>query len=154
MKGGRSRGAGDVVERDAVAESARQIGFGGLDAVRVIGVRGVSAALARQAVSRECGFHRVGDELKRRLLGPEWFDTARFERIGFGNLQPPHEFVKSPENAGIAWAGHEGKCPSGPVVYGGIELADDVVEGLRRWGEDDAAIATIGWMTDAIGRAF
>src|SRR5262245_40380723 len=154
MKGRRSRGAGDVVERDAVAQSARQIGFGGLDAVRVIGVRGVSAEFARQAVSRECGFHRSGDELKRRFLSPAWFYTERFERIGFGSLQPPREFVKSPENAGIAWAGYKGKCPFGPVVYGGIELAYDVIERPRRWGEYDAAIATIGRMADAICRAF
>src|SRR5262245_2213067 len=109
MKWRRSRGAGDVVERDAVAQSARQIGFGGLDAVRMIGVRGVSAELARQAVSHECGFHRVSDELKRCLLGPNRFDTGRFERIGFGSLQPPREFVKSPENAGIAGSGYERK---------------------------------------------
>lgn len=127
MKGRRSRSASDVVERDAVAQSARQVGFDCLDAVRVISVRGVSPALARQALSRECGFQHVSDELKRRLLGPERFVTAQFERIGFGSLQPSHEFVKPPENAGIAGAGNEGKCTFGPVVYGGIEFADDVV---------------------------
>jgi len=41
----RSRGAGDVVERDAGAQPVREVGFGRLDTIRMIGVRAVSAAL-------------------------------------------------------------------------------------------------------------
>ena len=147
MKGRRSRSVGDVVERDAGAQSAREIGFGGLDAVRVIGVRGVSAALERQAVSRERGFQHVGNKLKRRHIGPE-----RSEQFGSGGAQPLREFVEPPEDAGIAGASDEGKRPFVAVVNGGIEFADDVIESARREGENYAAISAVGRMADAIGR--
>src|SRR5262245_4080142 len=103
MKWRRPRRAGDVVERYAGAQLSRQIGFGSLDTVRVIGVRGVSAGLPRQAVSRESGFQHVIDELKRRPLDPERFNTTPFERIGYGGLESCHEFVKPPVNARVAW---------------------------------------------------
>src|SRR5262249_59368387 len=138
MKGGRSRGVGDVVERDAGAQSAREIGFGGLDAVRVIGVRGVSAALEPQAVSRERGFQHVGNKFKRRHICPE-----RFEQSGPCGAQPPREFMEPPEDAGIAGASDERECPFLEVLNGGIEFADDVVERARREGENYTPISTV-----------
>ena len=147
MKGRRVHRAGHLIERDGFTEPARQVSFDRLRAVCVIGFSAVSAALAWKAMPRERGSKHVGDELKRRYIGPE-----RFESIGFGSLQPLHKFAVPPENACIAGASDEGKRPSWAVVDGGIEFADNIVEDARRGDEDGAAIAAVGRMADAIGR--
>ena len=63
-------GPGNVVERNAFAQAARQVDLGRLGAVGVIGVRAVATTPARHAVSRKRGFQHIGDELKRRHIGP------------------------------------------------------------------------------------
>ena len=141
-------GTGDVVKRDALTKSARQVRLGRLDAAGVIGIGSVSSRLARRAMSRERGFKHIGEELESGFIDPE-----PLERIGCGSLQPLHELVVTPENTGIAGAGGEGERPFGAVVDGWIELADDVVEDARRREENGSAIAAVGRMADAIGRS-
>jgi hypothetical protein len=81
MKGGGVHGTSDVVKPDTLTQPAPEVGLGRLGTLCVIGIGASSAALARQAVSRERSFQHVGEELKRRHIGPEWF-----ERIGCGGL--------------------------------------------------------------------
>src|SRR5262245_34342079 len=77
MKGRRVYGPGDVIERDAFTQPAREVGLGRLGAVGVGSLGAVTAAPARQAVARERRFEHVGEELERRYVSPE-----RFERLG------------------------------------------------------------------------
>ena len=93
MKGRCIDGAGDILECDALTQLAREVSFGRLGSVGVIGVGAGSAALARLAVSHERGFKHVGNELKRCHIRPKWF-----ERFRFGSLKPLHKFAVPPEN--------------------------------------------------------
>ena len=77
MKRRRVHGTGNVVERDALAQTAREISLGGLGPVGVIGVGAVAPALARQTVSRERGFKHVGDELQAPSHRPRSVRAAR-----------------------------------------------------------------------------
>ena len=148
MKGRHRHNAGDFVKRATFSQSAPEVGLGRLGAVCMIGIRSVSAAWARQTVSREGGFQHVGDELKRRHIDPE-----RFERIRFGGHQPLHELVMPPENAGIAGSSDEAEGQFGSVVDRGMEFADDVVEYALRGNDNGPTIAVFGRMADAVGRA-
>jgi hypothetical protein len=148
MKGRRVHRAGHLIERDGFTEPPRQVGFDRLRAVYMIGFSAVSAALAWKPVLRECGSKHVGDELKRRYIGPE-----RFESIGFGSLQPLHEFAVPPENTGVARARNEGERSFRVFVNRRVEFADNIVEHARRRDENSAAIAAIGRMADPIARS-
>ena len=105
MEGRREHSLGDIVERDAFALSAREVDFGRLGAVRVIGIGTMAPAFARHSVSSKRGFEHIGDELKRRHIGPE-----RFERIGFGGFQALHELrdacQKTPASQGPVTKGN------------------------------------------------
>jgi hypothetical protein len=148
MKRGCVDGARDILERDALAQLAREVRFGRLGTVSVIGVRAGSPAPARLTVPRERGFQNVGDELKRRHVGPE-----RFERFRLGCLQPLHEFAVPPENTGVARACSKGKRSFRVFVNRRVEFADNIVEHARRRDENSAAIAAIGRMADPIARS-
>ena len=143
MKGRCVYRSGELVERDAFTQPAREVGFGRLGAVGVIGVRALATAPARHAVSRKCSLEQMGHELKCRHIGPE-----RFEWIGSSGLELLHELAVPPEHAGIAGAGDEGKRPLGAVVDGGIELADDLAEHARRGANTvPRSPQSAGWLT-------
>jgi hypothetical protein len=145
MKGRRMHGAGNSLQREAFAQAAREVGFDRFDTLGVISVRAVAARFARQTMPRERCLQHIGDKLKGRRIDPEGF--------GFAGLQAPHKLMVLPANARCARSGDEGKRPLGTIVESGIEFADDLVEDARRDGENGAAVAAIGWMTDAICRS-
>ena len=144
MERGRVHGPGDVVERDALAQPARDVGLGRLGAVGVIGVGGGPPSSSRQAEARERGGDDVGDEPEGRHVGAE--------RVGVGGLQAADELAVPPEDGRLARAGGGGERTVGVVVDRGVERADDVEEHARRGRERRAAVAAVGGMADAVGR--
>src|SRR5215813_2673773 len=116
----------------------------------------------RRPMSRERGFQRVGDDLKRRHLNPQWIGPQWIEPqwIGrrqrrrhltvFHNQQPPRQFAMPPEYAGGAWAGDKGKRPFRMIVNGGIEFANDIIQYPWRADENRSAITAISRVADAI----
>ena len=100
------------------------------------------------ALPLERGLEDVGDELKRRHVGPEGFERM---------TSPPPRAASRARGGARSWPiagpGHERKRAVGVVVDRGIKLADDVVQHSRRDGERRPAVTAIARMTDPIARS-
>lgn len=137
----------NFIKRDTLAHLRREIRLRSFRPLSMIHVCTFAFRAARDTVLDESRLEHVRDELQRGNISPQ-----RLQRIRLSRLEPLHELAMAPEHTTVTRPGKKSERLLRMIVYRGIELAHDVVEHTRRNSEDRAAIAAIGWVTDAISR--
>ncbi len=139
--------AGGFLETHRLGQAARKIGFGRLDAIRVIGLGAVAAGPSRHALPGEGGFQHVGQKREYRFV-----DRQRVERLARGIFEPADEFAMSAKECRVARTRHEGEGTVRPVFDRGVELSGHFRQHVGRREKNCPAVAALGRMADAIRR--
>src|SRR5262249_465468 len=137
MEGRSVHGAGDIVERDPLAQTCGQIGFGRLGAVGMSRIGAVAPAAKhrpRQAVARERRPQHLADNPQRGLSAPYRVDR-------FARFQSPYEVTMPLKNRLLARSRDERKPTLALPIFGDVKLTKDIAQHARRGRENSAAIA-------------